>query len=266
MADDSKLLSLIAAGRVSVMAQTDLLHREFGRATSNWKADGTRVTPVDIAISEGIFRELSAQFPEDQFFSEELTEADTPIPVTARYCWVLDPIDGTNNFAMGIPHCAIGLALLKEGQPIYGFVYDLARRTLIQGGPGFGVKDGDREAQIKGLSLNRQSVLGFQSPYDKLYAPHAAILVDHFKIRGLGTSTVHLAYVANGLFDGVVDHNVKVWDIAAAVPLVLAGGGVVEYVSKSPFPLREFDLQMGRIFYVAGDQAGVTEMRRLLGV
>jgi myo-inositol-1(or 4)-monophosphatase len=266
MADVSPLLSRITAGRTAVMAQTDLLHREFGRAASNWKSDGTRVTPVDIAISEGIFRELSAQFPEDQFFSEELTEAEGPIPVTAHHCWVLDPIDGTNNYAMGIPHCAIGLALLADGQPVYGFVYDLARRILIQGGPGFGVMDGEREARIKGQPLNRQSVLGFHSPYDKRYAPHAAVLVDHFKIRGLGTSTVHLAYVGNGLFDGVVDHNVKVWDIAAAVPLVLAAGGVVDYISPSPFPLREFDLQMGRIFYVAGDRAGVAELRRLLDV
>jgi len=179
---------------------------------------------------------------------------------------VLDPIDGTTNFATGIPHCAIGLALLKHGQPIYGFVYDYGRRSLIHGGPGHGVREGEQPVGLKNAPLVPESVIGFHSPYDKNHAPHAAILADHFKLRALGTSTMHLAYVANGLFDAVVDHNVKVWDIASAVPLLLAGGGAVEFISESPFPLREFDLKMKRIFYLAGTLDGVSELRRLLDV
>src|SRR5207237_1504583 len=118
----SELLSRIAAAERAVLAQTDLLHREFGRAESKWKSDGTRVTAVDVAISEGIFRELRAQFPADQYFSEELADTDAPIAVMARFSWVLDPIDGTNNFALGIPHCAISLALCEYGEAIYGVI------------------------------------------------------------------------------------------------------------------------------------------------
>ena len=84
------------------MAQTSLLQREFGRAESKWKHDGTRVTAVDVAISEAIVRELGTRFPSDQQFSEELALTEAPIPVTAEFCWVLDPIDGTNNFALGL--------------------------------------------------------------------------------------------------------------------------------------------------------------------
>src|SRR5436190_17678437 len=101
----------IAAAQRAVLAQSELMHREFGRAESKWKGDGTRVTAVDIAISENIFRELQQQFPEDQFLSEELAETEAPIPLTAKFVWVLDPIDGTNNFALGIAQCAISLAL-----------------------------------------------------------------------------------------------------------------------------------------------------------
>lgn len=266
MSTDPAISARIEAGCAAVMAQTALLHREFGRAESHWKEDGTRVTPVDVAISENIFRELGGRFPDDQYFSEELAHAGPPIAVTARFSWVLDPIDGTNNFALGIPHCAIGLALLDAGEPIYGFVYDLARRVLIHGGPGFGVKDGDRPARLKPGKLGDQSVVGFHSPYDKRSAPHATVLAERFKIRGLGSSTIHLAYVGAGLFDAVVDHNVKVWDIAAAVPLVLADGGVVDFITPSPFPLREFDLKMGRIFYLAGNRASVDQLKALLKV
>jgi len=260
----SDLLSRIAAGKAAVLAQTELLHREFGRATSNWKHDGTRVTPIDIAISEGIVRELSARFPDDQFFSEELALTDKPTPVSARFSWVLDPIDGTNNYAKGIAHCAISLALLDDGMPVYGLVYDMSRRVLMHGGPGLGLFDGERPAQVKAAALDKQSLIGFHSPYDPKFAHHAQIIVENFKIRSLGSSTLHLAYVAVGILDGTVDHNVKIWDIAAAVPLCLAGGGEVKFLNGEQFPMRQFDLKMGRIQYVAGNRAVCSQMHGLL--
>ena len=261
-----ELSARATAARKAVLAQADLLHRDFGRATSQWKADGTRVTATDVAISENIFRDLEAQFPADQFFSEEAVMAAGPRRRTARFAWVLDPIDGTNNFALGLPHCAIALALLEDGRPVYGVVYDHAGRQLIHGGPGFGVWCGEREVRVRTTSLTAQSLIGFHSPYDRRYAPHAAVLAADFKVRGLGSSTMHLAYVAGGLLDGVVDHNVKVWDIAAAVPLVEAAGGKVDFISPSPFPLEEFDLGMGRIFYIAGSAAVCAQLRAALGL
>ncbi len=246
------LLSRIAAAKLAVMAQTELLHREFGRAKSEWKSDGTRVTAVDVAISENIFRALGAQFPGDQYFSEELSDTTAPIPVTAKYSWVLDPIDGTNNFALGIPHCAIALALCVDGEPVYGFVYDLSRRTLLHGGPGFGVRDGEREVRVSTAAFSRETLVGFHSPFDKALLPMASGVLSQFKIRGLGSATLHLAYVAAGILDGCVDYNVKIWDLAAAIPLVRAAGGEVRFLNGEQLPMRVFDLKMKRIIYVAG--------------
>jgi myo-inositol-1(or 4)-monophosphatase len=260
----SKLLSRIAAGKAAVLAETELFHREFGRAQSQWKYDGTRVTAVDIAISEHIVAALSAQFPDDQFFSEELAQTDRPIPVTAQFSWVLDPIDGTNNYAKGIAHCAISLALLENGTPVYGLVYDLSRRSLIHGGPGFGVFDGDTPAKVKSGPCDTQSLIGFHSPFDRKYAQHAQLVIENFKIRGLGSSTLHLAYVAVGILDGTIDHNVKIWDIAAAVPLCIAGGGEVQFLNGEQFPMRQFDLKMGRIHYIAGNAQVCARVRALL--
>ncbi|MBS0662823.1 MAG: inositol monophosphatase [Verrucomicrobia bacterium] len=254
----------IAAAKAAVLAQTDLLQHEFGRVKSEWKADGTRVTAVDLAISAGIFAELRAKFPADDFFSEELAEGDGPRAATRRFAWVLDPIDGTNNYALGIAHCAISLGLLENGQPIYGVIYDLARRRLMHGGPGFGAWDGDRATRVREAPLDAQSVVGFHTPYDRRHAPDAKSLVEHFKIRALGSSTLHLAYVAAGILDGVVDHNVKIWDIAAAVPLCLAAGGQVQFLNGEQFPLRQFDLGMPRIRYVAGSPETCAALRRVL--
>jgi myo-inositol-1(or 4)-monophosphatase len=245
----------VEAAKRAVLDQAALLHREFGRAESQWKGDGTRVTAIDLAISENIFRALRAPFPDDQFFSEELTDPGAPIPVTARFCWVLDPIDGTNNFALGLRHCAISLALCEYGEPIYGVVYDLSRSVLIHGGPGFGVRDGDRDASVRMAELTRETLIGFHSPLDKTLMPMATGVISSFKIRGVGSATLHLAYVAAGILDGCVDFNVKIWDLAAAIALVRAGGGEVHFLNGERLPLRTFDLHMKRIVYCAGSPA-----------
>ena len=259
-----ELLARIAAAKRAVQAQTELLHREFGRAESKWKSDGSRVTAVDVAISEGIFRELAAQFPGDQFFSEELAESAAPIPVTARFSWILDPIDGTNNFALGLVHCAIALALCADGEPIYGVVYDLSRRTLVHGGPGFGVWDGERAVRVSTAPHSRETLLGFHSPFDRGLMPVASELLANFKIRGLGSATLHLTYVATGLLDGCVDFNVKIWDLAAAIPLVRAGGGEVHFLNGEQLPMRVFDLKMKKILYIAGSPATCSRLRELM--
>jgi myo-inositol-1(or 4)-monophosphatase len=258
-----ELTRRIEAAKAAVMAETALLHAQFGRAESRWKSDGTRVTAVDVAISENIFRALRAHFPEDQMFSEELPEGGGPIPVTSRFGWVLDPIDGTNNFALGIPHCAISLGLIVHGEPVYGVVYDLGRRVLIHGGPGFGVFDGDRAAVVSAEQPTPETLIGFHSPSDKTMVPAAEAVLSHFKIRGLGSATLHLAYVAIGLFGGAVDFNVKIWDLAAAIPLCRAGGGEVIFMNGEQLPMKVFDLKMKRIMYVAGSPVIA---RRLTGI
>ena len=260
----SDLLDRIAAAKLAVLAQTEFMHREFGRVRSDWTEDGSRVTPADIAISEGIFHELQAQFPEDEYLSEELGDGTAAIALSARFAWVLDPIDGTNNYATGIPHCAISLALLEDGVPVYGVIYDMARRTLLHGGPGLGAWDGEKPVTVKLNTPRGQRLLGFHSPMDKSYAPHAARIVERFKIRGLGSSTLHLAYVGAGLLDGTVDHNVKVWDIAAAVPFCQGAGGEIRYLKDPLFPLRVFDLKMARVPFIAGSPALCDELAELL--
>lgn len=261
----SDLLTRIAAAKHAVLAQTDLLHREFGRAESKWKSDGTRVTAVDIAISENIFGELRKQFSEDQYFSEELADTTAPISVNARFSWVLDPIDGTNNFALGLPHCAISLALCEGGEPVYGVVYDVSRRVLMHGGPGFGMHDGDREPRVGSGPITKETLVGFHSPFDKTLMPLATGVLSQFKIRGLGSATLHLAYVAAGILDGCVDYNVKIWDLAAAIPLVRATGGEVQFLNGEQLPMKQFNLKMQRIVYVAGCPAMCRRLRELMG-
>ncbi len=247
-----------------VSAQTELMHREFGRARVDIKYDGTRVTAADIAISQNIQRALAERFPGDQFFSEELAPNDAPVPVTSRFCWVLDPIDGTNNYASGIVHCAISLALLENGMPAYGVIYDMARRVLIHGGPGRGVWDGEKKAQVRTEPPGDLSLIGFHSPVERHFAADGKRLIENYKIRGLGSSTLHLAYAAIGLLDGVVEHNNRMWDIAAACALLPDAGVEIHYLANPPFPLKEFTLTAPRVRYVAGNKATCEALFRII--
>ena len=254
----------IDAAKRAVSAEAGLLHREFGRVESRWKSDGTRVTAADIAISENIGRALLAQFPSDQFFSEELADGGGPVAVTSRFCWVLDPIDGTNNFALGIPYCAISLALVEDGEPVYGVVYDLGRRVLMHGGPGVGMFDGDRPARVTAEAPNPEMLIGFHSPNDKALVAAAEAVIANFKIRGLGSATLHLAYVAAGMLGGAVDFNVKIWDLAAAIAMCRAAGGEVRFINGEQLPIRSFDLHMRKIMYAAGAPAVAARLCALL--
>ncbi|HVU18980.1 MAG TPA: inositol monophosphatase family protein [Candidatus Didemnitutus sp.] len=255
----------IEAAKVAVMAETGLMHREFGRARSEIKHDGTKVTPIDLEISRRIEAAILRQFPGDQFFSEETAPTDTAVPVVSRFSWVLDPIDGTNNYINGIIYCAISLGLLERGLPVYGVIYDMARQILIHGGPGHGVWDGEKHAHARLEAPNGHSLIGFHSPVEKSYAAEGKRVIENFKIRGLGSSTLHLAYASIGLLDGVVEHNNKVWDIAAAAALIEEAGGELKYLNHSPFPLREFSAKSGRVQYVAGNPAMCRRLIEIIG-
>lgn len=243
----------IEIAREAVRAETELLHREFGRARSEIKHDGSRVTAADLAISRNIQARLAAEFPGDQFFSEELAADTQPVPVTSRFSWVLDPIDGTNNYANGIIHCAISLALLERGEPVYGVIYDMARRVFVHGGPGRGVWDGERRATVRTSPPDSLSLIGFHSPVEKRFAEDGKRLIESYKIRGLGSSALHLAYTAIGLLDGVVEHNNRMWDIAAACAFLSEAGVEIRYLTDPPFPLKVFTLKAPRVRYVAGN-------------
>lgn len=240
------------------MAQAAFFHAQFGRASSHWKHDGSRVTDADLAISSAIFNELRAAFPTDDYFSEELSVADGPLPRRSTWSWVLDPIDGTNNFALGVPVTAISLGLLCDGEPVYGFLYDLGRRSLFHGGPGQGVWEGDERIQPKfGRSGRHERIVATHSPIDARYLPLATAILTEYKLRGFGSGALHLTYAALGMIDVCLDFTVKVWDIAAATAIAREAGAKMHFFSPSPYPLQQFDLKMKPLQYCAGSPEAI---------
>ena len=246
---DTELKDRIAFGRTVIDAQTELLHGSFGRTESHWKHDGTRITPVDLEISQRVSESLSGNFPNDHFFSEESDQG--PKKLTERFAWILDPVDGTNNFALGIPMVAISLALLENGEPVYGFVYDFGARRLTHGGPGLGLWIDDEPAKRLDPEDTDERVVGMHSPVDARHMPVVEAVLKGCKIRALGSGTLHLTYVALGRTDASLDFTIKVWDIAAAVALCRESGIEILYLEDNPFPIKDFDVRMKPTPYLA---------------
>ena len=143
--------------------------RHFGQVTSSWKTDDSRVTFADIAISENLFSSLIEDFVDDDYCSEEMSPKDIPIKLKGNFVWVLDPIDGTNNFALGFPLCGISLALLYDGIPVYGFVYDFSVNSLFEGGPEFGLIKNKQKYNNTKDYRRKQQIIGVQFPSRKTH-------------------------------------------------------------------------------------------------
>lgn len=263
---EAEIDTRIEKGRSVITAQTELLHRTFGRSESQWKHDGTRVTAVDLEISRRVFADLGERFRDDQFFSEEGDPSGPPQPVSSRIVWILDPVDGTNNFALGIPVVAISLALLVDGEPVYGFIYDMGARRLYHGGPGRGLWVDDERVERLVPEKRDTTIVAMHSPMNEDYLPLVTAVLRDCKIRAFGSGALHLAHVAYGRMDASLDFTIKVWDIAAAVAFCRESGIELTFFAQNPFPVRFFDVRMKSTPYLASRPELMKKLRAQLPI
>lgn len=259
---NAQLRHRINAGRVAVRDQVAFFGRQFGEVSSEWKEDDTRVTFADFAISEKLFAELRRDFPQDDFCSEESNPLDETMELGARFAWVIDPIDGTNNYALGCSFCAISLALLHDGVPVYGFIYDHSSQDLLEGGAGYGLLRNQKKMDRDATVADAQTMIGLHFPMSPEQLQPLAGLLEKYRVRCIGSGALTAAYVATGYLTGVVDYRVKVWDIAAAYALCQAVGLKWQFTEGSPFPLTRFHPKMDFTPYYAGADSFMVEMEQ----
>ena len=260
---EAQMRHRINAGRVAVRDQVAFFGRQFGCVSSEWKEDDTRVTFADFAISEKIFAELRQNFPQDDYCSEEASPLDETQALEARFAWIIDPIDGTNNYALACSFCAISLALLFDGVPVYGFIYDHSTKDLLEGGVGYGLFRNQKKIDRDATMVDAQTMIGLHFPMSSKQLEKLAPLLSKYRVRCIGSSALMAAYVATGYLTGVIDYRVKVWDIAAAYALCASVGLKWVFIENSPFPLKKFHPQMNFSPYHAGAESFFDELRHL---
>src|SRR4051794_1383215 len=203
------------------------------------------VTEVDIAV-ERMFRAMIAErFPDHQVLAEEMGGAAT---APEGPCWVFDPIDGTTNFAHGLPIFCSSLALEIDGVAQVAAVYDPSRRELFTAERGGGALLNGRPMHVSAQATLLESVLVTGFPYD-VHARVAEIvgLFAEFvgrarAVRRLGSAAIDLCYVAAGRLDGFWERDLNAWDIAGGALLVEEAGGTITNFEGQPFHSRGRDV------------------------
>ena len=209
---------VVAAGEMAArMRQGVAVHR---------KADASFVTDADLAVQDHLVRGLAALYPGDAIVAEEQDLGRGPLD--ARRVWVLDPIDGTASYAAGLPGWGVSVGLVEDGRPAAGWFHMPLTGDLFEAGPGFGMVLNGRPAKVtREEEFHRETAIFIDSGFHKRFT-----LAPTFpgKVRSLGTTAGHLAYVAAGCADAAVLHDVHVWDFAAAAAMLVHAGGVLRYL------------------------------------
>jgi myo-inositol-1(or 4)-monophosphatase len=202
------------------------------------KGDVDLVTQADRASEELIVQEITRRFPDHDVLAEERGGGSKG---SDRPLWIVDPLDGTTNFAHGVPLWSVSVAVQAAGETLVGVVHDPNRGecfTATRGGGAF--LDGQRLSVSVASSLpDALLVTGF--PYD--IRTSLADNLDHFAafmksaraVRRLGSAALDLAWVAAGRFDGFWEPKLHPWDVAAGDLLVREAGGHVTRFDGSPF-------------------------------
>ncbi|MBC2604106.1 inositol monophosphatase family protein [Puniceicoccus vermicola] len=253
----------IEKGTEWVRREIPFFRDSFASVDSEWKVDRSRVTEADHGISDRILAGIEESFPDDDGCSEESGQ-DGKRELKARFSWVLDPVDGTNNFAIGLPNCAISLALLENGFPVYGWVYDYAGNRLIHGGAGRGLFEEDRPLKPRPPEAGGHTPIGLQFPIPEAEVERLTPLMNRERVRSLGSGTMEGVYVALGFLEGAIDYRVKVWDIAAFMAFFPETQTVCRFLGESPFPLRSFDPEMEATPYMAGTEEFFRRMESII--
>jgi myo-inositol-1(or 4)-monophosphatase len=200
------------------------------------------VTESDFQSQNLIIHLLSQAFPAYRFLAEE-AGAPTSAQDASEGCWIIDPLDGTVNFAHGFPMFAVSIAFQWQGVVAYGVVYDPMRDELFEAVQGQGARLNDQPLQVSRLQELDRALLATGFPYNVNERLEASI--QRFKrlvalaqgVRRPGSAAIDLCYVAAGRFDGFWEEGLKPWDTAAAVLIVQEAGGQVSTFEGSPFAL-----------------------------
>ena len=190
------------------------------------------VTEADYKSEKLITTIIDNEFPDHGIYSEESTEKETE----SEYTWLLDPLDGTGNFANGNPNYAISIALVENGEPVMGVVYAPETDELfsaIQGGDAR--RNGKLIAPTDRDSLEESMLL---SGYD----PNGSFLSHCYHetrgVRRLGAAALNLCYLASGSADAIWEYDTYPWDVAAGVVIARAAGATVTNQDGTFYSLR----------------------------
>lgn len=233
--------SFLAAAEEAARAAGALVVENWQRATEiEYKSAIDLVTEVDRHAEENIVEILQRRFPDHSILAEEETMISGS---SGEYRWIIDPLDGTTNFAHGYPQVSVSIALEKTKRIVLGVVFDPLRRELFKAAEGRGASLNDSPIRTSKTAELDKALLATGFPYDR--RERADFYLNFFKaflvrcqgIRRAGSAALDLCYLACGRLDGFWEIKLHAWDTAAASLIVREAGGKLTDFDGSAFTI-----------------------------
>lgn len=220
---------ILKSSKKIALSAGDYVLSNFGKVKSiEFKGERNLVTEVDKKSEEMIRSFLVKAYPDFDFIGEEFGGE-----ASSEYYWLVDPIDGTNNFSHNFPVFCISIALLKDKIPLLGVIYDPTRKELFWATAKEGAYLNNKRILVSKIDKIKQALVATGFYYD--FKDQSDTNIEHFfnfiyhvqGIRRCGAAALDLAYVASGRLDGFWELGLNPWDTAAGILLVEEAGGRV---------------------------------------
>jgi myo-inositol-1(or 4)-monophosphatase len=229
----------LVAERAAKEAGTLLLGLH-GKVTAREKRPGDLVTEADSASQRRIGEILSSAFPDSTWLAEE--DGVRPDP-TNPWRWIVDPLDGTTNFAHGFPFWCVSIGLEHRGELVVGIIHNPITGQTFGATKGGGATLDGRPLRVSSADRLGKSLIatGLPTPFE----PDADRSLEHLRrmstgthsVRRTGSAALNLAYVASGAFEVFYATRINPWDVAAGVVLIREAGGSVTSIAGEPYDI-----------------------------
>lgn len=217
-----------------------ILMKYFGQPLDiEFKGDVDLVTKVDRLSEEAIVSIIRSAYPDHRILAEEGTNQAG----ASEYCWIIDPLDGTTNYAHSFPCFAVSIGLEEAGEMVAGVVYDPVRDECFTAMEGGGAYLNGKAIHVSRIDKLNSALLATGFPYDRRQRPDDYLglfrkfMMKAQEIRRPGSASIDLCYLASGRIDGFWECKLKPWDVAAAVVIVREAGGRISDFKGNKFSI-----------------------------
>lgn len=187
------------------------------------KVDGSYATDADVASEQYLLKALAKIMPEAGFYAEE-----SGVSNPSKYMWVIDPLDGTTNFAQGIPYFCVSVALTCDDERVLGVIFQPCTGELFSAVKGLGATLNGKTIRVSNQQDFSKAVIGcslMHTVNERFYNMITELEPKIYSVRIMGASALDMAYCAAGRFEGVFFGELCWWDIAAGSLIIEEAGG-----------------------------------------
>jgi len=227
------------------------------------------VTQADGLCQKLIIDRIKETYPDHGFLAEEGTEGkmlkQSPRAAESIW-WVIDPIDGTNNYSHSFLSFAVSIAALYEGKPVVGVIFDPATESMYTAAKDMDAQLNSSKITVSDEDISEFSSFGIDSHFPDSMKEPVYNIMSRTRFRNLGTTALHLAYIARGSLIGCITTMTKIWDVAAGALIIEAAGGkVVDLSGNNIFPMELENYTGENSLILAANKKAYPELQKLFG-